>query len=183
MKSPANDALIVLSLAGLAISELRRFGLTPQHLRRLFYLTPLRERNALRLFYDRGATYGELAGLLGVSPRTVGRLLERARHRLRDPLNLILVAGWARLDPAERRIVDLHRCKGHSLNQVARMGLVCLSEGHNLSERPARLGELKAAWRRIERKGRRWLKRRQRDEPGGGDADGPEGAASSSSNG
>ncbi len=178
MKSPIPSAGVVLRFACLPANKLRPLGVTPQHLRRLFHLIPLRERYALRLTEVRGASQRELAGLLGVSPRTVRRLLDRARGRLRDPLNLALIARWHRLDPAEQRLVDLHRFKGVPLRDVARLGLVCLPAGGGTAA-PACLREVKALWRRVERKGQRWARGRQ----DGPSDPGPDAAALSSSKG
>ncbi|MFO8013427.1 MAG: sigma factor-like helix-turn-helix DNA-binding protein [Phycisphaerae bacterium] len=187
MKSPIPNAGIVLSLARLKNSKLREMGLTPQHLRRLFHLIPLRERHALSLVHLRGARYRELAGILGISPRSVRRLLDRARARLRDPVNLAFIARWRRLEPAERRLVDLHRFKGMPLREIARMGLVALPAEDDPGPAPAasdrrgaalRLRDLKAFWRRIERRGQRWARRHQRADDDGDD--GASGGPSSS---
>jgi DNA-binding CsgD family transcriptional regulator len=193
VKSPIPGPGAVLCLARLTSNKLRSLGITPQHLRRLFHLIPLRERYALRLYHLRGASQRELAGLLGVSPRTVRRLLERARGRLRDPLNLAFMARWNRLEPAARRLVDLHRLKGLPLRDIARMGLLAVpprrgpsagtpAAGESAPDprraaRPAGLRELQAYWRRLERRGRRWAGRRQ---AGGSDAAEGDGDASSS---
>jgi hypothetical protein len=187
MKSPIPHSGVVLSLARLKNSKLRALGVTPQHLRRLFHLIPLRERHALSLYHFRGVRHRELAGLMGISPRSVGRLLDRARARLRDPVNLAFIGRWRRLDPAEQRLVDLHRFKGIPLREIARMGLVTLPPEDSPAPAPAAphrraaalpLRDLKAFWRRLERRGQRWAERRQRAADGG-DAEASGGEASS----
>jgi hypothetical protein len=188
MKSPIPDSGVVLSLACLEHSKLQAMGVTPQHLRRLFHLIPLRERHALNLYHFRGVRQRELAALMGISPRSVGRLLDRARARLRDPVNLAFIGRWRRLDPAERRLVNLHRFKGIPLREIARLGLVTLPPEDEAAPAPAPsdrraaalpLRDLQAFWRRLERRGQRWAERRQRTDAGG-DAEASGGDASSS---
>jgi len=181
-RAPANEA--ILSLAGLTDSEPRRLGVRKHHLRRLFSMIPLRERSLLRLVHLRGASQRELAGLLGVSPRSVRRTLARARARLRDPVNLALVARWRRLDAAERRLVHLYRLQGIPLRRLARLGLVpapasgatgCLSASADRPSEhtggraasatpaptspPASLQTLRSLWRRLERNAARAVRR------------------------
>lgn len=166
----------VLSVVGLTSGERHRLGIKKRDLRRLLHMIPLRERYLLRLVHVRGASQRELAGLLGVSPRTVRRTLKRARARLRDPLNLALVARWNRLDAAERHLVHLYRLQGIPLRRIARLGLIPAPPPSGRPGQAATLQDLRTLWRRIERNGRRpagCLRRYRRD------AGGPGGASSS----
>jgi len=151
MPPPKSQSGDLLSLAGLTGGELQRLGIRKPLLRRIFHLIPLRERYLLRLVHVRGASQRELAGLLGVSPRTVRRTLKRARTRLRNPLNLALVARWNRLDPSERRLVHLHRLQGIPLRRIARLGLIPAPPPHGRPGRAATFRELRTLWRRLER--------------------------------
>jgi len=148
-----------LTLAGLTSSELRRLGITARHLHRLFHLIPLRERCLLRLVHLRGASQRELAGLVGISPRSVRRTLARARARLRDPVNLALVARWRRLDASERRLVYLYRLQGIPLRRLARLGLIP-GPASDRPDPPASLQALRSLWRRLERTAVRAARRR-----------------------
>jgi len=149
-------------LLGLPDSKLRALGLRPRDLRRLLRLLPPRERYLLRLFYLRGASQRELAGLMGVDPRTVRRTLARARRRVLDPLNLGIVAAWHTLDPHERRLACLHRLMGLPLARIARLGLVPASARGGPPGQPASLADLRALLRRIRRKAHRAERRRDR---------------------
>lgn len=173
-KPPSGD---LLSLAGLTTSELQHLGIRKPLLRRIFHLIPLRERYLLRLVHVRGASQRELAGLLGVSPRTVRRTLKRARTRLRNPLNLALVARWNRLDPSERRLVHLHRLQGIPLRRIARLGLIPAPPAHGRPAQAATFRELRSLWRRLERRAERATPCRQRYRR---DSDGRGGSSSSS---
>ncbi|MBL7140527.1 MAG: sigma-70 family RNA polymerase sigma factor [Planctomycetes bacterium] len=151
-----------MCLLGLSESKLRCLGLLPRDLRRLLRLLPPRERYLLRLFYVRGASQRELAGLLGVDPRTVRRTLARARERALDPLNLAIVAAWRTLDADERRLACLHRLMGLPLGRIARMGLVPASARGGPPGKAADVADLRALFRRIRRKARRAERRRAR---------------------
>jgi len=142
LKTPSGDAACLL---GLPENKLRDLGLRSRDLRRLLHLLPPRERYLLQLFYLRGASQRELAGLLGVAPRTVRRTLARARQRILDPLNLAIVAAWPRLDPHEQRLACLHRLMGLPLARIARMGLMPASARGGPAGQPASVADLASA--------------------------------------
>jgi len=111
----------------------------------------VRERNLLRLVYRRGASHGEVAGVLGVSRRAVRRMVRQALARATDPMHLALLRSWRRLTPSEQRLAYLHRILGLSLREIARLGLVDGPAEDGRSEGPACLNTLRAWMRRIER--------------------------------
>ncbi len=151
-----------LTLAGLSDAELQRLRCRRRDLRRLLRLLPCRHRYLLRLVHVRGASQRELAGLLGVSPRTVRRTLRRARDRLRDPLNLTLVACWNRLTEAEQRLLRLHRLQGVPLRRLAWLGLIPAPPEREPPGAAATLTDLRSLHRRLERKAHRLRRRRER---------------------
>jgi len=169
----------ILGLLGLTSGELARLGGRPRDLRRLFRLLSPRDRSLLRLVRGAGVSRRDLAGLLGVCPRTVRRRLQRTRARLLDPLNLALAARWKRLDPAAQRLLHLHRLHGMSLTRLARLGLVPAPAGRRRPGGVATVGDLRALMRRLERRARRAAHRRQRRQG----ADSAAAEAPSSSNG
>jgi len=124
----------------------------------------VRDRNLLRLVYRRGASHGEVAGVLGVSRRAVRRMVRRALERARDPMHLALLRSWRGLTPRERRLAYLLRILGLSLREIARLGLVDGPAGDGRSGGPACLNTLRAWMRRIERGLHRAERRRQKGE-------------------
>ena len=151
----------ILALLGLANSKLWRIGYNLRDLRRLFHLMLPRERNLLKLVHLRGVSQRELAGLLGVCPRTVRRALRKARSRLLDPVNLALIARWKRLEPAEQRLFHLHHLHGVSLPRLARLGLVPAPAGKGRPGGTATLSDLRTLDRRLTRRARRANRHRQ----------------------
>jgi len=97
---------------------------TERELRLAMRLLSLKERSLLRLLYYRGASFSELAGVLGVSNTVLRRILRRAIERASNPENLALLRCWRRLTDDERRLVHLHRVLGMSINDIARQNLV-----------------------------------------------------------
>jgi len=121
---------------------------------------PPRDRNLLRLVYNRGASHGELAGILGVSRTTVRRMVRQALARAADPAQLAIVRSWRCLSPQERRLVYLHKILGVSLREIARLELVCGLPRDGQSGGAAGLTSLRRWMREIERRLRRAERRR-----------------------
>jgi len=85
---------------------------------------PLRDRCLLRLFLDRGASHGELAGVLGVSRKRVARTIERIISVASDPGRIALLGAWDRLSPDEQRLAYLHLVLEVPLREITRLGLM-----------------------------------------------------------
>jgi DNA-binding HxlR family transcriptional regulator len=78
----------------------------------------------VKLFLDRGASHGELAGLLGISRRMVAKRLRRLLSAAMAPGRLALVNAWPRLHPEEQRLAYLHLILEMPLHEIARLGLM-----------------------------------------------------------
>jgi hypothetical protein len=76
------------------------------------------------LFLNRGATYGELAGVLGMTRREAGRVLRRLLLAAADPKRLALVSVWPRLTPDEQRLAYLNLILEISLQEISHLGLI-----------------------------------------------------------
>jgi hypothetical protein len=85
---------------------------------------PLRDRCLLRLFLDKGASHGELAGVLGVSRKRVARTLERLLSVASDPGRIALLGAWDRLSWDEQRLAYLHLILEVPLREISRLGLM-----------------------------------------------------------
>jgi orotate phosphoribosyltransferase-like protein len=78
----------------------------------------------LQLFLNRGASHGELAGILGMSRRKVGKILQRLITAAADPERLALVNAWRRLSHEQQRLAYLHLILRIPLHEISRMGLM-----------------------------------------------------------
>jgi hypothetical protein len=76
------------------------------------------------LFLNRGATYGELAGVLGMTRREAGRVLRRLLLAAADPKRLALVSIWPRLTPDEQRLAYLNLILEIPLQEISHLGLI-----------------------------------------------------------
>jgi len=117
---------------------------------------PRRDRSLLQLFLNKGASQGELAGVLGVSRQRVGKILRQLLTEASDPGRLALVNAWHRLSPQQQRLAYLHLILGMPLREISRLGLISQGAEANGCPDPAvgrtTLGRLV---RQIERKVRR----------------------------
>lgn len=85
---------------------------------------PLRDRSLLQLFLNKGASQGELAGVLGVSRQRVAKILRQLLTAASDPGRLALVNAWHRLSPQQQRLAYLHLILGMPLREISRLGLI-----------------------------------------------------------
>ena len=85
---------------------------------------PLRDRCLLRLFLDKGASHGELAGVLGVSRKRVAKTIGRLISVASDPGRLALLGVWDRLSQDEQRLAYLHLIMDVPLREISRLGLM-----------------------------------------------------------
>jgi hypothetical protein len=76
------------------------------------------------LFLNRGATYGELAGVLGTTRKEAGRVVRRLISAAADPKRLALVSVWPRLTPDEQRLAYLHLILEIPLREISHLGLM-----------------------------------------------------------
>ena len=127
---------------------------------------PLRDRCLLRLFLDRGASHGELAGVLGISRKRVARTLERLLSVASDPGRIALISVWSRLSPEEQRLAYLHLILEMPLREIARTGLLRRQEPDGSLGAVVSRTTLCRLMRRIERKVRRYKARSQATRPG-----------------
>jgi hypothetical protein len=127
---------------------------------------PLRDRCLLRLFLDRGASHGELAGVLGMSRKKVARTLDRLLSVASDPGRIALISAWSRLSPEEQRLAYLHLILEMPLREIARTGLMHRQEPDGGLGAVVRRTTLCRLMRRIERKVRRYKARSQATRPG-----------------
>jgi DNA-directed RNA polymerase specialized sigma24 family protein len=123
-------------------------------------MLPLKERSLLRLLYQRGASFSELAGVLGVSQTVLRRILRRAMARASDPEVLALLRCWRRLTDDERRLVHLNRVLGISIAEIARQNLIPIRVAGGEASVSTRIAKLRLMVRCLHRK----IRRRRRSE-------------------
>jgi len=133
-------------------------GGAPDTVDRLTEALPRRDRCILRLL-GRGVPISELAGALGMTRASLQRRIRRVRKLADDPAVTSVLRAWRHLDPADRRLVYLHRVLRLSLREIARRGLAAgLGQGAGPPGRT--LSALRRRMRRIERRARRLGSRR-----------------------
>ncbi len=144
-------------------------GGDPDAVDRLTEALPRRDRCILRLL-GRGVPVSELAGALGMTRASLQRRIRRVRKLADDPAVTSVLRAWRHLDPADRRLVYLHRVLRLSLREIARRGLAAgLGQGGGPPGRT--LSALRRRMRRIERRARRLGSRR--GAAGAGDTEPP----------
>lgn len=143
-------------------SELAESAVLDPAKSRILRALPLRERSLLSLIYRRGASPGEIAGLLGVRPRAVRTMQQQALRRATDPLLAAVLAIWRSLSAEDRRLAYLHHMVGLPVREIARSGLLDnLRPGD--SPRPTTcFSTVQERLDRIERQAQRAVRRKER---------------------
>ena len=126
---------------------------------------PLRDRCLLRLFLDKGASHGELAGVLGVSRKRVARTLERLLAVASDPGRIALLGAWDRLSWDEQRLAYLHLILEVPLREISRLGLMQRQQADGSLGPVVNRMTLGRLLRKIDRKVRRYKARSRATRP------------------
>ena len=123
---------------------------------------PIRDRCLLRLFLNRGASHGELAGILGMTRQGVAKTLRRLISTAADPRRLALVSAWHRFSPHEQRLAYLHLILEMPLHEISRLRLMRRAEADNHAGPAVSRTTLARLMRQIQRKVQRVATRAQR---------------------
>lgn len=81
---------------------------------------PAQDRTLVRLVYHEGRSVSELAGLMGVSARTLRRRVRRLTTRVLSPRFLFVLSHQGKWSVTRRRVAEACVLGGMSLREAAR---------------------------------------------------------------